>query len=341
MGEFREQDRSFLVKACELVREAKHPPRKLGLRIEPCWAALVASETGELAHAVFLPGDDKDAVRKLLASYHSLGKSPADVTLYLTLEPKAGFDRLPPVTESIRQLGVKRVVVGTLDPAQRYRGEGSRTLERMGIEVVLADGEEARLAQQLLDDYSHWLSRGLAVLRARVELKAVPEGEYDLSLGGDAALPAEADALLVMAGDKKERKGDSWLVVLDRQAWERPTERTILYQSVDSAMVPGARRLPLREDRLDLGALLRDLASLGILTVELGENVSLFRQALEAGLLESVVAHFPENADGISALSRLGRLVLRHGEDLMEVRLGRARLLDEHKGRLEAQVELC
>jgi pyrimidine deaminase RibD-like protein len=342
MGDLRDQDRLLLAQACELAQRAKHPPKKLGVKIEPVWAAMLGAGEKALASAVFVPGDDQDAVKKILETYGPASQGEDAVTLYLTMEPKAGFDRMPPVTESIRQLGVKRVVVGTLDPAQRYRGEGSGTLERMGIEVVLADGEEARLAQQLLDDYSYWLNRGLAILRARVELRAVPGGECDLRLGGEAGASEEnVDAVLLMAGDPKERRGSAWLVVLDPEAWERPAERTVLYQSEDAAMVPGARKLPVRDGSVDLGALLRDLATLGFLTVELGKNAVLFRQALEAKLLESVVAYVPGVDDGIGALSRFGKVLVREGGEPMEVKLGRPRLLDEQKGRLEARVELC
>jgi pyrimidine deaminase RibD-like protein len=336
MSHLRDTDRPFLIRACELARAARRPPKKLGGRVEPVWAAVLAGET-EIASAAFAPGDAEDAVKRLRQK--SLG---SEVTLYVTLEPKAGFDRLPPVTESVRLLGVKRVVVGTLDPAQRYRGEGSLTLERMGIEVVLADGEEARLAQHLLEDYSRWLSRGLSVLRARVQLHSLPGGgDLNLSVGEEARLPVNrSDAVLCLAG-KKVAPGDSWLVVLDPEGWERPGEKTILYQSEDSAMVPGARKLEFRGGVPDLGALLRDLGSLGILSVELSGDAGLFRQALGSGLIESVLAQFTESSDSLRALSLAGRVQMTDGGDLVELRLGGARLVDEQKRCLEANVELC
>ena len=237
---------------------------------------------------------------------------------------------------------MKRVVVGTLDPAQRYRGEGTLTLERMGIEVVLADGEEARLAQHLLEDYSRWLNRGLSVLRARVQLHSLPGGgDLNLSMGEEARLPVNrSDAVLCMAG-KKVAPGDSWLVVLDPEAWERPAEKTILYQGEDSAMVPGARKLAFRDGVPDLGALLRDLGSLGILSVELSGDAGLFRQALASGLIESVLAQFTESSDSLRALSLADRVHMTDGGDLVELRLGGARLVDEQKRCLEANVELC
>lgn len=337
MGVLRDTDRPLLVRACELASGVRRPPRKLGNRVEPVWSAVLASGEKELASAVFLPGDTDDAVKRLLETYQPVDHSQEDVTLFLTLEPKAGFDRLPPVTESIRRLGVKRVVVGALDPAQRYRGEGSGTLERMGIEVVLADGEEARLAQQLLEDYSKFLSRGLSVVRARVQLQTVPDGIFDLKLAEEANPAAlVADAILCVAGKKVDTK-DAWRVILDPENWERPADRTILYQSAESAL-PGARTLAFKDGKPDLGALLRDLASLGIMSVELCGDATLFRQALEAGLIDSVLAQFPESGDGVWALPHVDRVRLNEGGEILELKLGGARLLDSQKNSLEAQI---
>lgn len=329
---FLESDRSFLMQAYKLAEEAARPPSRLGQRPEAAWAALLASVEKTLASAAFSPGDREDAVRKLLAQHG--GPAPAGSTLYLTLEPKAGFDRLPPVTESVRRLGVSRVVIGTLDPAQRYRGEGSRTLEQGGIEVVLADGEEARCCQYLIEDYSKWLSKGLAVLRAQVELASEADGSFDLKFEPES--PAlRTDAVICRAGEKCP-SGDAWKVVLDTKGAERPGEKSLVYQ-VDPKS--GARPLPMREGAPDLGALLRDLGSLGFLSAELSGDPELFRLAVRSGLLDSVMARFAQAYDSTRALSHLGRVHMRAGgDDPLDLKLNGARLVGE---RLEARVELC
>src|SRR5690606_34836748 len=106
---------------------------------------------------------------------------------------------------------------------------------------------------------------------------------------------SRADAVLCTAGNSV-KAGDSWLVVLDPEGWDRPAEKKILYQSEDGLMVAGARKLPFRDGEPDLGALLRDLAALGIMSVELYRDTALFRQALAAGLLDSVLAKFPNDS---------------------------------------------
>jgi pyrimidine deaminase RibD-like protein len=339
MNGFTEKDRLFLLRASELAEAAQRPPLRLGLKPEPAWAALLATANRELCASAFSPGESEDAVKKLIEPFRAAGEIAEPVTLYLTLEPKAGFDRLPPVTESVRRLGVRRVVIGTLDPALRLRGEGSSTLERMGIEVVLADGEEARRCQQMLDDYSKWLQKGITVLRAQVELESVPDGDFDLKFSTEAR-PLRADAVISRAGDRHEI-GNAWRVVIDPEGWERPAERTVLYQSAQGTIVPGARALPMRNGAPDLGALLRDLAALGFLTAELSGDPELFRLALHSHLIDSVMATLPPQADSFRALSRMNRVRLSEGGDPLELRLNGARLVDGKKPYLEARVELC
>ncbi len=328
---FSDQDREYLNAACKLAEAARKPPKKLGEAIEPYWAAVLASPAGMQASAVFQPGDPEDAVKKLPPP------TAADTTLYLTLEPKAGFDRMPPTTESIRRLGVQRVVIGTLDPAQRLRGEGVSTLERMGIEVVQSNGEEARLSQDLLADYSKWLQKGFAVLRARVELNEIPNEEIlDLKFNDKIPIQMPVDAVLCRAGVRPKNK-DAWRVVLDFEGWERAAPQAILYQPEEVTQAPGARRLPMQNGAVNLGALLRDLASLGILSVELCQDPELFRQALSTGLLDSVFASFADT----HMLARIGHVRLIQGDETVDLRLDGARLMDGQKGCLEARVTLC
>lgn len=332
-GPFLDSDRSFLMLAYKQAEEAARPPSRIGQRPEPAWAALLAAGGKEIASATFSPGDTEDAVKKLLPKVRI--EEHAGATLYLTLEPKAGFDRLPPVTESVRRLGVNRVVIGTLDPAQRYRGEGSRTLEQSGVEVVLADGEEARCCQHLIEDYSKWLAKGLAVLRAQVELVPEADGTFDLKFKGEKPSTG-TDAVICRAGGPREA-GQAWRVVLDPEGWERPSDRNILYQSSPSGG-QGVRPLPMREGAPDLGALLRDLGSLGFLSAELSADPELFRLALRSGLIDSVMARITQENDSLKAILHTGRVRMSEGGDPLDLKLNGARLVGGH---LEARVELC
>jgi diaminohydroxyphosphoribosylaminopyrimidine deaminase/5-amino-6-(5-phosphoribosylamino)uracil reductase len=56
-------------------------------------------------------------------------------TLYVTLEPCCTHGRTPPCTEAIIAAGIKRVVIGTIDPNPQHAGKGLHVLKRARIAV--------------------------------------------------------------------------------------------------------------------------------------------------------------------------------------------------------------
>ena len=61
---------------------------------------------------------------------------PADANaLAVTLEPCSSFGKTPPCTDAIRAAGIRRVVVGALDPDPRHRGAGLKLLADAGLQV--------------------------------------------------------------------------------------------------------------------------------------------------------------------------------------------------------------
>ena len=59
-----------------------------------------------------------------------------DATLYVTLEPCCHYGKTPPCTEIIIEKGIKKVVVGLLDPNPLVAGKGIKILKDAGIEVI-------------------------------------------------------------------------------------------------------------------------------------------------------------------------------------------------------------
>lgn len=63
--------------------------------------------------------------------------SPEGATLYVNLEPCCHTGRNPPCTDAILESGIRRVVVGSLDPNPLVAGRGISLLREKGIEVVI------------------------------------------------------------------------------------------------------------------------------------------------------------------------------------------------------------
>ena len=81
------------------------------------------------------------------------GSDAEGATLYVNLEPCNHTGRTPPCTEAILAAGIRRVVVGMVDPDPRVSGGGIERLRQTGIEVSVGI-EEAR-CRQLNEAFLH------------------------------------------------------------------------------------------------------------------------------------------------------------------------------------------
>ena len=66
---------------------------------------------------------------------HPEGIDYQECTLYVNLEPCSHYGKTPPCSELIIRKGIKRVVVGILDPNPQVAGRGVRMMRKAGIEV--------------------------------------------------------------------------------------------------------------------------------------------------------------------------------------------------------------
>jgi len=96
------------------------------------------------------------------AELDALKRAPGSVrgaAIYVTLEPCCHWGKTPPCVDTLIEQGIKRVVIGTLDPNPLVDGKGVHTLKDHGIEVFVGVLEQA--ARRLNEVYFHYIQTGL------------------------------------------------------------------------------------------------------------------------------------------------------------------------------------
>ncbi|MBK9384451.1 MAG: bifunctional diaminohydroxyphosphoribosylaminopyrimidine deaminase/5-amino-6-(5-phosphoribosylamino)uracil reductase RibD [Planctomycetes bacterium] len=253
-------ERAWLARAVELARlgrGAVEPNPRVG-------AVLLAGDqwVADGAHRAF--GGPHAEIEALAASK---GAPLRPDTLVVSLEPCSATagKKTPPCTAAILAAGIRRVVVGALDPDPRHRGEGLAQLAQAGVEVVLEpEGgalfarENAPFLRQLKSDRPHVVLKWAMTLDGRV---ATVSGDSRWITGEAARADvherrAYADAVLTGVGtlladdcrldarlSRALPRAAPWRVVLDADLRTPPTaafvaladERAAIYAASDAA----------------------------------------------------------------------------------------------------------
>jgi diaminohydroxyphosphoribosylaminopyrimidine deaminase/5-amino-6-(5-phosphoribosylamino)uracil reductase len=123
------------------------------------------------------------------------GHEPGGATLYVTLEPCAHRGRQPPCTAAILEAGIARVVIASEDPSEKASGRGPGILRDEGVEVELANGDEAAAARLLNQAFRKHARTGrpLVLLKSALSL----DGRVASFRGDSRWISGEASRSLV------------------------------------------------------------------------------------------------------------------------------------------------
>lgn len=201
------------------------------------------------------------------------GEKAAGATVYVNLEPCNHTGRTPPCTEALIAAGVRKVVVGMVDPDPRVSGGGISRLREAGMEVVVGVEEEA--CRQLNEAFIHRIlyKRPFGILKYAMTLDgkiATTTGHSSWVTGVEARsfvhrLRGACDAVVV--GGNTVRR-DNPLLTMHQQG-ERDPLRVVMSRGL---------KLPLEAKLWDTSA-----ARTLVLT-QLGANPEMREMLLDKGV---------------------------------------------------------
>lgn len=152
-----------------------------------------------------------------------------DATLFVTLEPCCTHGRTPPCTEAIIKAGIKKVVIGTIDPNPLHAGKALDILQNAGIEVELINDQEC---EKINEKFNCFISTGRPFIHAKWAMTL--DGKIAARTGDSKwiscdesrkfvhKLRAEHDA--IMTGSGTVLKDDPQLNVRLEGKWRQPVK---------------------------------------------------------------------------------------------------------------------
>jgi diaminohydroxyphosphoribosylaminopyrimidine deaminase/5-amino-6-(5-phosphoribosylamino)uracil reductase len=237
------------------------------------------------------------------------GDDALGATVITTLEPCSHRGRTGPCAEALVAAGVRRVVVGLLDPDPRVSGRGVAVLEAAGIDVTV--GIRAAEIERQLAPYLHHRRTGrpyvVLKLAASLDGRTAAPDRSSRWITGPAAradahrLRAESDAVVVGAGTV--RADDPELTV--RHVDGPDPVRIVLGDAPADA-----RAQPCRTWAGSIGDLLSQLGHEGMVQVLVEGGASVAGSFHRAGLVDRYVLYLAPvlfgGADGAGVFAGAG-----------------------------------
>jgi len=245
-------------------------------------------------------------------------------TAYVTLEPCSHVGRTAPCVDALIRAKVARVIFAIDDPNPDVNGSGHQRLQQAGIEVQ--SGLMVKEAEELNSGFLKRMRRGLPWVR--IKLAQSMDGHISLANGNSQWISgpesradvqhwrARSDAILtgigtVLADDpslnvrKNETARQPARIIVDSH-WRTPVSARllqlpgqVLIAGLEDSPVPDELghstadciRLPSSEGRVDLKAVLNELAGRGINEVQVEAGATLCGSLLQQGLVDELLIY--------------------------------------------------
>ena len=311
MSAFSQSDYQFMSRAIELAKRGlytTHPNPRVG-----CVLVKDGKIIGEGWHE--RAGEAHAEVYALKAA----GDEAQGATAYVTLEPCCHHGRTPPCSEALIQAGVKKVVAAMQDPHDKVAGQGLAQLQQAGIKTAVGLLEDE--AQLLNPGFVKRMQTGRPYVRCKMAMSldgrtAMASGE-SVWISGEAARVdvqhwrAQADC--IMTGIGTVMQDDPHMTVRLPQVDKQPlravvdsnlrisADRKILAESGEALVFTCQANANLNnvevvtvaavQGRVDLDAVLEELARRQINEVHLECGATLSGAMLQAGLIDELVIY--------------------------------------------------
>ena len=196
-----------------------------------------------------------------------------DATIYVSLEPCSHYGKTPPCADLIIKKGVRRVVVGTIDPFAEVQGRGIKKLKDAGMEVTVG----------VLEKECQWLNRRFFTYhrehRPYIILKWAQTANGYIDDGGKALQVSNEQTQMISHQLRAEE--DAILVGHTTDIREHP-QLTVRHWHG-----PNPKRIVLTHDR-PIAQLMEDLYQHGIQSLIVEGGCQTHESFIEAGLWDEI-----------------------------------------------------
>ncbi len=286
------------------------------------------------------------------------GDRARGATLYLNLEPCDHQGRTPPCTLSLIRAGVKKVVVGMVDPNPLVSGRGIRRLRQAGIQLRVGLLQEE--CRKLNEAFSKYITRRVpfVILKLAASLDgkiATSTGDSRWITGPEARryvheLRNQVDAVLVGVGTviadnprftcRIPGGRDPWRIVLDGRL-RIPLTARVLHgrEPGKTIVVAGPRvpikkvraierlraevlRFPLRDGVIPFVSVLSELGKRGIVSAMVEGGAITAARALREQVVDKICFFYAPKiigGDGIGMIASLGVTKMSHSRQIKNI----------------------